>query len=373
MKAPINKYVLVLIWILLYLAIIDIIVNISFRYPLNPEKTPPSFLQGYFEYGRSVEGKFDRKINARHKQAIPSADAWIRSKYYESLPGKVNEDKVLIAIYGMSHTKLLGEAIARINKKYVVRNITGPGSPPGWSLAAYRNDKNLHEAKVVILGIMTEHVAQVSATSFATSFFDGSYPYTFPRYIYRNRQLQEIYPPFYTDEGFKVYFSDSHKWAEYRDWLYKNDRFYNYLLFRRSIADMSAILRILRRAYSEHFNNNVVSSVYTNKGFNLNSEEVITLQEMVKAFAEEVRKQNRIPIIYIVNNQTRADHLYKALRPVLAANKIPFLSTHEICPPDDPRVFVDASSHFTESKDIELAKAMIKIIEDNLYNRYTDR
>ena len=42
---------------------IDIAINIIFRFPIDPEKSPPSFFQGYFEYGRSVEGKFDSMIS----------------------------------------------------------------------------------------------------------------------------------------------------------------------------------------------------------------------------------------------------------------------------------------------------------------------
>ena len=107
----------------------------------------------------------------------------------------------------MSHAELLGEAIAKIDSKYVIRNITAPGVPPGWSFAAYETDKNQHDAKVVILGIMTDSIAYISATSGATSYFDMSHPYTFPRYSVEDDQLKQIYPPFFTEEGFKDYLS----------------------------------------------------------------------------------------------------------------------------------------------------------------------
>jgi hypothetical protein len=83
----------------------------------------------------------------------------------------------------------------------------------------------------------------------------------------------------------------------------------------------------------------------------------------LKTFAEEVKMQKRIPVVYIVNNEGRSDHLYRALKPVLDAYKIPYLSTHVICPPNDPKVYNGVNSHFTPAKDMELAREMINIIE----------
>jgi len=353
-----------IIWVAFYLAVIDVMVNIVFQFPKEPEKTRPSFLQGYFEYGRSVEGKLDRLIRRGNDQSAPILGyGWLENKRYESLPKKAGEGEVLVAVYGMSHTKILGKSIAKIDRKYVIRNITGPGVSPGWSFAAYRRDKNLHDAKVVILGIMTDNIPFISATSGATSYFDMGHPYTFPRYFVQNGLLKEIYPPFYTEEGFRDYLYNPIKWAEYRDWLSKNDKFYNAFLFKRSLIDKSAVFRVLRRSYSQKAKEKIINHIYTKDGFNNRSEEIVALRKIVQTFAKEVREDERLPIVYIVNNQGRGDHLYRSLQPVLDAYNIPFLSTHIICPPDDPRVFLVINSHFIPSKDIELAMKITKIIE----------
>jgi hypothetical protein len=86
----------------------------------------------------------------------------------------------------------------------------------------------------------------------------------------------------------------------------------------------------------------------------------------VNDFAESAREENIIPIIYIVNTQGQGDKLFRVLKPVLDAYKIPYLSTHIICPPDDPRVFLSENSHFIPSKDLELAREMIKIIQSEI-------
>jgi hypothetical protein len=364
MKTGKSRIVQSILWILFYLTIMDVGVNIIFRFPIDPQNTPPSFLQDYFECGRSVEGKLDRMTGHTSPESNGILGyGWIKNKRYESLPNKAGDNQSLVAVYGMSHTKLLGESIAKVDSKYIIRDITAPGAPASWSFAAYEEDKVKHKADVVILGIMTENVQYLSATAGTTSYFDMSHPYTFPRYFVEDGQLKEIYPPFFTSEGYREYFFNLKKWGEYCDWLAKNDKFYDPILFKRSLTDMSAMLRVLRRAYSERIKEKRVSQVYTREGFNLNSEEVVVLHGIVKAFAQSARKQKSLPIVYIVNNEGRGNHLYRALKPVLEANNIPFLSTHIICPPDDPRIFTGVNSHFIPSKDMELAREVIKIIE----------
>jgi hypothetical protein len=122
-------------------------------------------------------------------------------------------------------------------------------------------------------------------------------------------------------------------------------------------------MRVLRRSYSEKIKAKTIKGVYTAEGFNLKSAEVDALHGIVKSFALMARERKSIPIIYLVNNEGRADHLYRTMKPVLEANDIPFLSTHIICPPDDPTVFTGVNSHFIPSKDAELAKELIKIIK----------
>jgi hypothetical protein len=366
MNAVRNKYVKSVLWIIFYLAIIDVSVNVIFRFPERPWKTPPSFLQGYFEYGRSVEGKLEKLRTRASAQSSPILGyGWLRDKKYEALPRKAGENQVLVAVYGMSHTKLLGEAMEKVDRKYVVRDITGPGVPPGWCLAAYEEDKDQHEAKVVIMGIMTENVAYVSATSGATSYFDMSHPYTFPRYYAERDKLRPVYPPFFTEAGFKEYLLDRSKWVDYTNWLERNDKYYDPFLFKKSVTDASAVCRVLRRAYSQRLKERLKGHLYNDEGFNAQSEELIALKKILERFALSAREHGRIPIIYIVNNQRRGDHLYRVLRPFLEANRIPFLSTHTICPPDNPRIFLE-NSHFTPAKDLELAREMIAIIEGNL-------
>jgi hypothetical protein len=112
-----------------------------------------------------------------------------------------------------------------------------------------------------------------------------------------------------------------------------------------------------------------MAEVYEDRnGFNGNSEEVQILLTVIRKFSEDARQNNSLPIIYIVNNVFLSDHLFTILRPTLFADKILFLSTHDICPPNDPRNYLP-DSHFIPSKNMELARAMAKIIMENNHNR----
>jgi hypothetical protein len=262
----------------------------------------------------------------------------------------------------MSHTQCLWEAIQKTDMRYLVRGFMAAGATPNWSYSAYEFDRGRHKSDVVVLGILTDSVPPITSTTGMTAFFDSSFPYTFPRYTVINGELQVEHPPFYDAKGYIDHFYNPSKWNAYRDWLAKNDKYYDPLLFQRSILDHSAFFRMLRRAYSEREKQKLSKSVYTKEGFLEKSEEIVILRAIVKSFAESARKDNIIPIVYIVNNKGTGDHLFRILKPVLEKYNIPYLSTHVICPPDDPHVYLAENSHFTPSKDLELAGEMIKII-----------
>jgi len=359
-----NNNIKSMLWIIFYLVLIDIGVNIIFKFPPNPQKNPPSLLQGYFEYGRSIEGKFKKMAFAAQFQTDPTLGyGWVERHENDSQPRIAEKNQTLVAVYGMSHTKLLADAMSKLNNKFVIRSICAPGAPVGWGYTAYSLDKDQHFAEIVIWGIMTDNVPFIGATLGATIYFDLGHPYTFPRYYVKEGTLKIISPPFLSQEGYHEYRNNRSKWQEYIEWLKMNDKFYDSFLFKEGLSDCSVFVRVIRRAYAETVREKAFNRVYTKDGFKSDSEEIVALRMMVEEFAESARKKKRLPVIYIVNNRGRGNHLYKALKPTLDEKKIPFLSSHFICPPDDPNSFIPSDPHFTPAKDFELAKEMIRIIE----------
>jgi len=314
-----------------------------------------------------VESKLDRMTKPSLNESAPRVrGGWLKSKHYEKLPSKAsNPQQILVALYGMSHTQCLWKAMQKldINKRYLIRGFMAAGAPPNWALAEYELDRKRCKSDVAILGIMTEGVPLVSSTTGMTAYFDIAYPYTFPRYKLAHNRLIVRYPPFIGAKGYLYYFYHPSKWMAYKSWLAKNDKYYDPVLFKRSVLDKSAYFRLLRRAYAQKSNRSIYNSVYGENGYNENSEEVAVVRGIVKRFAKLARKDGTIPIIYVVNTQGQSDKLYRLLKPAFDDDHIPFLSTHLICPPDDPSVFMKTNSHFTAEKDLELANEMIKIIE----------
>jgi hypothetical protein len=351
------------LWIVFYLAIIDMAVSIIFKFPDDPQKKAPSTLQGYFEYGRSIEGKFKKMAFAAQLQVDPTLGyGWLKKKKGDNQPVEAGSHQILIAAYGMSHTVNLIKAMAKIDSKYLIRSICAPGAPVNWGFTAYDLDKEKNKAQIVIWGIMTDNIPFIDATLGANIYFDLGHPYTFPRYYVDQERLIRIDPPFLSEEGFQEYKNNKVKWNSYIEWLKKNDRFYDAFLFKKNITDNSALFRVIRRAYAQIIHEREFNSVLTKDGFRENSHEIITLRRMVAEFAESVRAQNKIPVIFIVNNRNCGDYLYKALKPILDTKKIPYLSSHVICPPDDPRSYL-GDGHFVPEKDNELAKEMIRLID----------
>lgn len=352
-----------------YLILIEIVINILFHYPEDTHNINPSFLQSYFEYGRSVEGKLRNMTRLTEAESAPRVyGGWLNSNKYKSVPSKTSKPgEALIALYGMSHTHELWEAISKTDKRFLVRGFMSAGAPPNWSYAAYEFDRGRHKADVVILGILTDTVPFITSTTGMTAFFDSSFPYTIPKYTVKNDKLFVAHPPFYDAKSYIEYFYDKSKWNNYRSWLSENDKYYDPLLFKKSVLDYSAFFRLLRRAYSEREKHGHLKEVYNTKtGFIENSEEIVILRTIVKTFAESAREDNIIPIIFLVNSKGGGDHLFRVLKPVLDVHKIPYLSTHLICPPDDPRVYRADNSHFITLKNMQLAKEMIKIIEKEI-------
>ena len=349
----------------MYLLALDILLNVVFRYPSDPAKTQPTAFQQYFENGRSVEGKFSRMTREMLNWG------WVDVAKYRTLPTTSETEKgLIVAFYGMSHTEDLAKAVGEAHKNFIIRTVMAPGATPNWAFAAYQTDRDRIRATAVVLGIMTLGVPLVTTTSGATMHFFNSYPYTYPRYYLHRGKLRAEWPPFTDAEGFLIAFHSPEKWRQYRIWLSRNDRYYDPLLFDKCLLDGSTLGRLLRRAYAQRTREEKIARVYDSRGFNANAEEVAVLRSIVSEFASGARKRGTIPVIYLINNQGCGDHLLRAVKPILDSENIPYLSTEKICPPDDPRAFLPgADGHFTHEKNVELAGALIGLIEQERLKR----
>jgi hypothetical protein len=132
---------------------------------------------------------------------------------------------------------------------------------------------------------------------------------------------------------------------------------------RASFLDHSSLFRLIRRAYAQRYMRGIRKSLMGETGYQESSEQVQVARAIVRDFAGRARKDGVIPVIFIVNNLGYSDYLFRALKPVLEEGKIPYLSSHTIASPDDPRAYLP-DSHFTDEVDDKLAQALERVIEN---------
>jgi hypothetical protein len=133
---------------------------------------------------------------------------------------------------------------------------------------------------------------------------------------------------------------------------------------RASVLDHSSLFRLIRRAYGQRVLRNARNAILTSDGFRSESEQVQVARAIIHEFAQRARKDGMIPVIFIVNNFGYSDYLFKALYPALQADNVPYLSSHTIVSPDDPRGYLP-DSHFTDEIDDKLARALVGVIENS--------
>jgi hypothetical protein len=213
---------------------------------------------------------------------------------------------------------------------------------------------------------MTIGVPIICTTTGMTNHFDRVWPFTYPRLVLDEGALVPLWPPFTTLSGYRSYFFDTSKWKSFLRWLKENDKYYDARLFRKTILDESSVFRLIRRAYAYSLQREKEAEVYDARhGLNPESEEVRILLAIIRDFAEKARRDHSLPIIYAVNNYSTGTHLFDVIEGTLEEFDIPFLSSHTICAPNDPRNYLP-DEHFTPALNIEMAKAMLKVIRDSL-------
>ena len=136
---------------------------------------------------------------------------------------------------------------------------------------------------------------------------------------------------------------------------------YDPLIMHATIADHSALLRLVRRAYGQRLVRNARKQALDQSGFKANSEQIEVARAIVHDFALQARSDGILPVIFLVNTLGYSDYLFQALRPILVAEKIPCLSSHTIVSPNDPRGYLP-DSHFTDQIDEKLAEALVKLL-----------
>lgn len=356
----------VVTWTFFFLILADVLINLLFPYP-HGSKQPPNFLQLYFEYGRSSEGKIRGMVGPTDETSAPILEpGWLGSDdLFEGLPAIPESGRdLLIATYGGSFNQRVSRAIQdNYGDTITVRAVGAPGGPLNWAFTAYQLDRSQHQADAALLTLISFTAAK---QTMGGEFGDFPPPYTRPLYFLENNQIQKVEPEITNISQLReAIYEDPTLWEAQVQQFRQYDPYYRPLLFNQSILDHSGIARMLRRWQGKNIQTHIQQSFYNSDGFKPESEAVQVMKALVEDFAESAREDGIVPIVYLANAQGWGDHLYQVLLPFLEERNIPYVSSHFLVPTDDPRLFL-GDGHYIPEKDQELADQIVEVIREQI-------
>lgn len=347
-------------WIIVWLVVIDVVINIAFAYPKDPKVLNPSQMQLYFEYGRSTEGKLARMTRTDREATAPIT----LSGWYDPLivTPSSRPNTTVVSFYGMSHAMRLAAAVDRTSTQLSARTIGAPGATTNWSYGAFLRDKDRKQGRVAVLGIMAANLPMITTMSAMTWNVSFPMPYTEDRFVVRDGHLAAIHPPYDSFDRYAKTFTDPTAWNNAMTTFAAHDPMYDSFLMKHSVLDQSSLFRLIRRGYGQRLEREMRTAILGPHGFDQKAEQVQVANAIVRDFAANARRDGIVPVVFIVNNFGFSDYLYQVLRETLERDGIPYLSSHTIVSPNDPRGYLP-DSHFTDENDDKLAVALEQVIE----------
>jgi hypothetical protein len=353
-------------WTFAFVALIDLAVNLAFPLPPDPKQRPGT-LANYFDYGRSVEGKLRRTLGPDDAHASDvSVAGWLDRECGRPIAGE--SGRTTIAFYGMSFSNDVGDALAKIDPTVRPAFFAGPAAPPSHSLACFRMQQ-AHSAmaqddhsSVQVLGILASSVKGLLSMTGATTGFEAPAPFTYPRYrVAADGQLQEKQPLVRSSEDWRRTLADPVRWRAFRQQLAANDAFYDPLLFEQNWYDRSSLLRMMRRGYAQQHTRALANGVLGPDGYSERMETSRLLGAVALDFARRARAAGKRPIVLLLHDGSSGDALFRLLSPLLVAEAVDYVSTHEVAPTGNPANFV-GDGHFTPLANRRIADELRKVL-----------
>jgi len=275
------------------------------------------------------------------------------------------------SFYGMSFSNDVAKLVGEAEPRLALRLFGGPAAPANHSYALYSADRG-GKSEVVVLGILASSVQGVVTNNGMTWRFESPAPFTYPRYLVGPSGVEARWPMARTLDDVRALLKDPGRWEAYLAQLHATDDFYEPFLFRHDLSDSSTIVRMARRAVAQRRQAAHAARTHVPSGFVEGSPAVESLRGIVAAFAADARRDGKLPIVLLIQDQGYADHLYRTLEAVLRDGQIPHLSTHTICPAGDRRNFI-GDGHFTEPANRKIAAAFLELLRRELPGRLVPR
>jgi hypothetical protein len=354
------------VWMVIVLAAFDIGVNLVFPYPSDPAQTEVSTTIRYFDYGRSIEGKFLRQIGPTDETSSSLAQAgWLADLSAKDGQARLGPGHTLISFYGMSFAGNVAEEINRIDPTIDLRLLLGPATPPNHTYEVYLRDQGKQRSDVLVFGILASSVAAMDSMSGAGLGTDFPAPYTFPLFTLEQGRLAKIEPMVQSLSELRATLGKAQRRRAYLDQLYRHDGFVTPAIFEASFLDRSALCRLVRRAYATSYQSQRRSRIHGQNGFSPGWDKIPVLEAMLVEFGKSAKAGGQLPFVILFQDKGYGDHLYRLLKAKLEANAIPFVSTHDVAPASDLSNFVD-NGHFTEEANHRISLRVLEAIKSSL-------
>jgi hypothetical protein len=350
----------VVAWTVVFLIAGDVALGRVFRPPSDP-RTPPTSLQRYFEYGRSVEGKLRLMVREDDEHSAPAVvSGWVGGDEAQHQPrGPAVPGHLFVAAYGQSFLRHMVLAAGGQDPAIEYRFVGGPAAPLNHLYKRYQLDRREHQARVVVMGVLASSLRQLTTLTPMTSGFEAPTPYTYPRYWLDGGHLREEEAPLADLPALRRALQDPSDWARLRDRLRRMDSAFYPVVFDRDPFDASTIGRMIRRALGHREGLRQAARYHGEGGFT-NADGLLDVgRALLVDFAHSARADGRLPMVVLIDDRGYPGHLEAAFASALDQEGIPYLGTAAIASASDPASFI-ADGHFTPEVDRRLAAAFLE-------------
>ncbi len=353
---------------LIFLIIVDLATGFAVGTPYGSAPVKLSQLARYFEYGRSIEGKVRAMVGVEGTSPPPLARAgWIAPPTDQ--PERPGEGQnLLVAVYGMSFAANIAKFMQEQDKRIAVRLAGGPGATLSHSYAMYTADRGRHDASVVVLGILASSLPALMTISHMTWNFEEPSPHFYPRFAVSDGKLIQYSPSVNSLAQLQSVVRDPSRWRSLTVELSAHDAFYDPLVFKSWALDESILARLSRRGWGQRSKRENIGRFHNASGFTNELGLLDITHALVKSFISQVRIEGKLPVVLAINDLGYADHLHKALAPIVADPTIVYFSTHELAPASDSGNFVK-DGHFIASKDRLMGRKLFELLNNRLGRR----
>lgn len=326
-------------------------------------REPSGSLERYFSYGYSIESKLNRSVgDASQEPAAIVRAGWIPTELYT--PGETwDSAPARVVVYGMSFTNRVAVELANIRPELAIATRAGPGAPFNHSFAMFEADPWRSQADVVVVGILSSSLSHMQSLSGLGFTPESPAPYAFPLFTLVDGELQRRDPRIADRDVFVQAFRDrSDEWSAHLAAIAEHDGYWDPFVFRQSILDRSALIRLVRRAWASRTIDTVRSKVYTNaKGYKTEHPAIAAVPAMLAEMQAACDLDGQTLVVLLLHAKGEPGHLDAWLTDDLVKSGAKVISTNDLFSSLDAMNF-EGDAHYRPHLDARIAEALGRLI-----------